>query len=138
MLSFPHCLRSRPSCSPGLRRLVVATALLALAEPAWASFGGGSLGDWYPAAIWSMLLMPPALLLVALLMGALTPGVRWVIPHAIIASTLSAILVCHAVIPRPDLYIFAVYGLIGAAVGLVGGLLVWLWRMVRRAYAPKK
>ena len=138
MLSLPPCLRSPHGCAPGLRRLVMATAMLGLAEPTWASFGGGSFGEGFATGLWATLLMPPALLLVALLMGALTPEVRWVIPSAIIAATLSAILVCHAVIPRPDLFVFAVYGLIGVGVGLVGGLVVWLRRRAKGARAPQK
>lgn len=137
MLSLLHCLRSRHWCAPGLPHLVVATTLLGLTEPTWASFGG-SYGDVYGPGLVLTVFMPPGLLLVSLLVGALTPELRWVIPHAILAATLSAILVCHAVIPHPDLLFFVLFGLVGGGVGLVGGLGVWLWRRAWGARAPRQ
>jgi len=113
-------------------------ALLGRTAPAWASFGGKGYGEVYATAYGLTLLMPPGLLVIALLVGALTPELRWVIPHAIIAATLGAILVCHAVMSQQDLWVFTIFGLIGASVGLVGGLSVWLWRVAKRAKGQKQ
>ena len=138
MRSFSRCRRPRQWRTLGLRRLVAAMALLGRTAPAWASFGGKGYGEVYATAYGLTLLMPPGLLVIALLVGALTPELRWVIPHAIIAATLGAILVCHAVMSQQDLWVFTIFGLIGASVGLVGGLSVWLWRVAKRAKGQKQ
>jgi len=131
--------RLRLWCAPGLRHLVVVAVLLSLADPTWASFnGGGSYSNRFDTQILAMVGTPAVLLLASLLVGALMPGALWVFPHTLIAATLTAILVCHAVMPAPDLLLFTIFGLTGAVAGLVGvlmgGLLALLWRLVREAH----
>jgi hypothetical protein len=114
--------------------------LLSLADPTWGSFnGGGSYNsDPYWRAISALVATPAVLLLASLLMGALMPGAYWVLPHTLIAATLTAILVCQAVMPSPDVVLVTIFGLVGAVAGLVGalvgGLLAWLWRLVKGAH----
>jgi hypothetical protein len=82
-----------------------------------------------------MVATPAVLLLASLLVGALMPGAYWVLPHTLIAATLTAILVCQAVMPSPDVVLVTIFGLMGAVAGLVGalvgGLVAWLWRLVK-------
>ena len=131
MSAFTPATNLRPRFLPRAKYIVVIATLFGM-ESAWASFGGNSFGDGFAIILGLIFVTPP--LLVAVLVGAFTPNRRYVIMNAIIAATtvcmMASVLLNHLVLLRA--------GLFGAVVGLVGGVLVWLWRKFWSGVREKK
>lgn len=115
---------------------VAVSATLFGMESAWASFGGNSFGDGFVILLGLTFVVPP--LLAAILVGALTPSRRAAIPAGIVAGSVVSMVVSVVLAARGlDVLGFAA---LGAVVGLAGGILVWVWRIVwsrliRKAFA---
>lgn len=125
MPAFAPAPNFRPRFSSGAKCVVVIAALIDM-ESAWASFGGNSFGDGFAILLGLIFVVPP--LLVAILVGALMPSRRAAIPAGIVAGSVVSMAVFVVLAARGlDALGFAA---LGAVVGLVGGILVWVWRVV--------